>query len=201
MPRTWDLADVEDVPEARYEQREAVESAFAAALQHLAPGQCRACSARCWASPPRRSRTRSTTVTSVNSALQRAHKAVDDRVSAEGEQTTTRSLEDRRVRETVQRFVDAFERMDRRCDCRNLGSGAAPCRLSSKSGCPCATRTRLTASSCRSPTPSRRTCGTGTPSPSRASRISFPSPPGTRSFAGCAELTLVRRRRTRSTTR
>jgi RNA polymerase sigma-70 factor (ECF subfamily) len=107
-------ADGEDVPEARYEQREAVESAFAAALQHLAPRQRVVLVLRevLGFSAEEVSHSLGTTVTSVNSALQRAHKAVDDRVSAEGEQATTRSLEDRRVRETVQRFVDAFERRD-----------------------------------------------------------------------------------------
>jgi RNA polymerase sigma-70 factor (ECF subfamily) len=50
-----------------------------------------------------------TTVASVNSALQRARKSLDERLPEESQQATMRSLGDRGVRELVQRFVDAFE--------------------------------------------------------------------------------------------
>jgi RNA polymerase sigma-70 factor (ECF subfamily) len=53
-----------------------------------------------------------TTVASVNSALQRARKVVDERLPAKSQQSTLRTLGDKRVREIVERFADAFERGD-----------------------------------------------------------------------------------------
>jgi len=49
---------------------------------------------------------------SVNSALQRARKAIDERVPEPSQLATTRSLGDERVRAIVQRFVDACETGD-----------------------------------------------------------------------------------------
>ncbi|HWM14680.1 MAG TPA: sigma-70 family RNA polymerase sigma factor [Gaiellaceae bacterium] len=101
-------------PEARYEQREAVELAFIAALQHL-PARQRAVlvlrevlgfSAREVAE------TLDTTVASVNSALQRARKTVDERLPARSQQATLRTLGDDAIRGLVEDFVDAFERGD-----------------------------------------------------------------------------------------
>ena len=101
-------------PEARYEQREAVELAFIAALQHL-PARQRAVlvlrevlgfSAREVAE------SLETTVASVNSALQRARKTVDERLPARSQQATLRTLGDDGIRELVEGFVDAFERGD-----------------------------------------------------------------------------------------
>jgi RNA polymerase sigma-70 factor (ECF subfamily) len=51
-----------------------------------------------------------TTVASVNGALQRARKAVEERVPERSQQTTLRKIGDRRVRDIVERFADAFER-------------------------------------------------------------------------------------------
>ena len=51
-----------------------------------------------------------TTVASVNSALQRARKAVEERLPARSQQATLRSLGDDRIRALVERFIDAFER-------------------------------------------------------------------------------------------
>jgi RNA polymerase sigma-70 factor (ECF subfamily) len=101
-------------PEARYERRESVELAFIAALQHL-PARQRAVlvlrevlgfSAREVAE------TLETTVASVNSALQRARAAVDDRLPEQSQQATMRSLGDERVRGLVQSYVDAWDRGD-----------------------------------------------------------------------------------------
>jgi RNA polymerase sigma-70 factor (ECF subfamily) len=101
-------------PEARYEQRESVELAFIAALQHL-PARQRAVlilrdvlgfSARETAA------TLETSPPAVDSALQRAHKAVDERLPERSQQAVLGSLDDRELREIVDRYVDAFERND-----------------------------------------------------------------------------------------
>jgi RNA polymerase sigma-70 factor, ECF subfamily len=101
-------------PEARYEQRESVELAFIAALQHL-PARQRAVlilrdvlgySAREVA------QTLETTPTGVDSALQRAHKAVDERLPERSQQAMLGSLDDPGQRKIVDRFVDAWERAD-----------------------------------------------------------------------------------------
>jgi RNA polymerase sigma-70 factor (ECF subfamily) len=101
-------------PEARYEQREAVELAFVAALQHLPPRQRAVLVLRevLGFSAKEVSQSLGTTVASVNSALQRARKAVDERLPEKSQQATLRELGDERVREIVQHFVDAFERGD-----------------------------------------------------------------------------------------
>jgi RNA polymerase sigma-70 factor, ECF subfamily len=101
-------------PDARYEQRESVELAFAAAFQHL-PARQRAVlilrdvlgfSAR------ETAETLGTTPVSVDSALQRAHKAIKERVPAQTQQATLRALGDGELREIVSRFADAWERND-----------------------------------------------------------------------------------------
>jgi RNA polymerase sigma-70 factor, ECF subfamily len=101
-------------PEARYERRESVELAFIAALQHL-PARQRAVlilrevlgfSAREVAAALE------TTTASVNSALQRARATVEERLPERTQQTTLRALGDERVRELVERYVDAWEQGD-----------------------------------------------------------------------------------------
>jgi RNA polymerase sigma-70 factor (ECF subfamily) len=101
-------------PEARYEQREAAELAFAAALQHLTPRQRAVLILRDALSLSAKevSESLGTTVTSVNSALQRARKTVDDRLPPETKQSRMRSPDDERLGEIVQLFVDALERGD-----------------------------------------------------------------------------------------
>ena len=53
-----------------------------------------------------------TTVASVNSALQRARKTVDERLPERSQQATLRSLGDERIRELVEAYVDAWARGD-----------------------------------------------------------------------------------------
>jgi RNA polymerase sigma-70 factor (ECF subfamily) len=101
-------------PEARYDQRESVELAFIAALQHL-PARQRAVlilrdvlgfSAREVAE------TLETTPAAVDTALQRARKNADERLPERSQQATLRALGDSRLREIVDRFVAAWERAD-----------------------------------------------------------------------------------------
>ena len=108
------LEDGFAAPEARYEQRESVELAFVAALQHL-PARQRAVlilrevlgfSAR------EVSESLDTSVPSVNSALQRARAAVDERLPDQSQQATLRALGDDAIKETVSSYVDAWERND-----------------------------------------------------------------------------------------
>ncbi|WP_327583363.1 sigma-70 family RNA polymerase sigma factor [Nonomuraea sp. NBC_00507] len=101
-------------PAARYEEREAVELAFVAALQHL-PGNQRAAlllfevlgfSVAEIAAMMR------TTTTSVNSALARARRMVAERVPSPSQQQTLRTLGDTHTREIVAGYAAALERGD-----------------------------------------------------------------------------------------
>jgi RNA polymerase sigma-70 factor (ECF subfamily) len=101
-------------PEARYEQRESVELAFVAALQHLPPRQRAVLILRdvLGFSGAEVAETLDTTPKAVYSALQRAHQTVDEYLPALSQQATLRSLGDARVREIVEHYVDAWERGD-----------------------------------------------------------------------------------------
>ena len=101
-------------PEARYEQREAIELAFIAALQHL-PARQRAVlilrdvlgfSAR------ETAEALETTPVSIDSALQRAHKNVHERLPSRSQQQTLRQLGDEELSRIVERFVAAWEGND-----------------------------------------------------------------------------------------
>jgi RNA polymerase sigma-70 factor (ECF subfamily) len=109
---TLGIAPGSAAPEARYERREALELAFIATLQHLPPRQRAVLILRdvLGFSAKEASESLETTVASVNGALQRARKAVDERVPERSQQATLRRLGDRRLREIAERFADAFER-------------------------------------------------------------------------------------------
>jgi RNA polymerase sigma-70 factor, ECF subfamily len=107
---------VEPYPDAElaYEQRESVELAFVAALQHL-PARQRAALILFEVlgfSAAEVAETLDTTVASVNSALQRARKTVDERMPEQSQQETLRALGDDRARELVERYMAALEAGD-----------------------------------------------------------------------------------------
>ena len=101
-------------PEARYEQREGVELALVAALQHLPASQRAALILRevLGFSAKEVAGMLQTSTASVNSALQRARASVHERVPERTQQATLRELGEPRVRELVERYVDAWERCD-----------------------------------------------------------------------------------------
>ena len=101
-------------PEARYEQREAVELAFIAALQLLPATQRAVLILRevLGFSAKEVSESLDTTVASVNSALQRARKTVEDQLPDRSQQETLRLLGDERVRELVESYIAAWSAGD-----------------------------------------------------------------------------------------
>jgi RNA polymerase sigma-70 factor (ECF subfamily) len=101
-------------PDARYEQREAVELAFVAALQHL-PGNQRAALLLFEVlgfSAAEIATMMDTTTASVNSALQRARAIVAERIPARTQQRTLRQIDDARLRKIVEEYATALERGD-----------------------------------------------------------------------------------------
>jgi RNA polymerase sigma-70 factor, ECF subfamily len=108
------LEDGFAAPEARYERRESVELAFVAALQHLPPSQRAVLILRevLGFSANEVAATLETTTAAVNSALQRARKAVEERLPERSQQATARTLGDERLSEIVEGYVQAWERGD-----------------------------------------------------------------------------------------
>jgi RNA polymerase sigma-70 factor, ECF subfamily len=108
------VADGSAAPDARYDQRESVELAFVAALQHLPANQRATLILRevLGFSAREVAETLETTVAAVNSALQRARRAVEERLPDRTQQTTLRAIGDERLRALVDSYVDAWERAD-----------------------------------------------------------------------------------------
>jgi RNA polymerase sigma-70 factor (ECF subfamily) len=111
---TLGLEDGLASPDARYEQREGVELAFIAALQLLPPNQRAVLILRevLGFSAQEVADSLETSVASVNSALQRARKTVEERMPEQSQQATLRSLGDDALSEIVDRYVEAWERND-----------------------------------------------------------------------------------------
>ena len=110
----FEVADGRAAPETRYEQREAVELAFIAALQHLPATQRAVLILRdvLGFSAKEAAEVLDTTTASVNSALQRARETVERRLPERSQQETLRELGDAKVRELVESYIAAWERQD-----------------------------------------------------------------------------------------
>jgi len=109
-----EIEDAYEAPDASYEQREAVELAFVAALQLLPANQRAALIMRevLGFSASEAAESLDTTTASINSALQRARKTMESKTPEQSQQKTLRSLGDERVTELVEAYVDAWERED-----------------------------------------------------------------------------------------
>src|SRR5215216_6704983 len=105
------LEDGYAAPDARYELRESVELAFVAALQNLPANQRAVLILRevLGFSANEVAEALDTTVASVNSALQRARKTVDERLPELSQQENLRSLDDQHLREIIEGYMTAME--------------------------------------------------------------------------------------------
>jgi RNA polymerase sigma-70 factor, ECF subfamily len=111
---TLEVEDGRAAPDARYEQREALELAFVAAMQELPARQRAVLILRevLGFSAKEVGETLETSVPSVNSALQRARKTVDERLPEQSQRATLRALGDTRMREIVEDYMEAMRTGD-----------------------------------------------------------------------------------------
>jgi RNA polymerase sigma-70 factor (ECF subfamily) len=113
-PIVTDIEDDAQDPEAKYVQRESIELAFVAAMQHL-PGTQRAVLILrdvLQFSAAEVAAHLDTTPVSVNSALQRARKSLGERIPRDSQQVELAALGAEGRRELVEAFVTAWERAD-----------------------------------------------------------------------------------------
>ncbi len=102
---------IDPYPDEAVEQRESVELAFVAALQHLPPRQRAVLLLRdvLGFAPAEIAVALDTTAAAVSSALQRAHAAVQERLPERSQQATLRELGDERIRDVVTHYMRAWE--------------------------------------------------------------------------------------------
>jgi RNA polymerase sigma-70 factor, ECF subfamily len=113
-PRDTELADGLASPHARYEERESIELAFVAALQHLPATQRAVLILRdvMGLSAEETAASLDTSVASANSALQRARTGLEQRLPDASQQATRRALGDERLSQLVESFIGAWARAD-----------------------------------------------------------------------------------------
>jgi RNA polymerase sigma-70 factor, ECF subfamily len=101
-------------PGAHYEERETLELAFVAVLQHLPPRQRAVLLLRDVLDFSARETATllETSVPSVNSALQRARETIRERAPERSQQATLRELGDERCRTLVTAYIEAIEHAD-----------------------------------------------------------------------------------------
>ncbi len=110
---SW-LEPYPEPPDASYEQREGVELAFVAALQHLPARQRAVLILRdvLGFSAGEVGEALHAAPDAVYSILQRAHRAVDERLPERSQQETLSALGDDRVRQVARHFVEAWQNDD-----------------------------------------------------------------------------------------
>jgi RNA polymerase sigma-70 factor (ECF subfamily) len=108
------VGPLRDAPEATYEERESVELAFIAAVQHLPARQRAVLLLRdvLGFSGAEVAEALDSTPAAVYSALQRAHQVVDERLPEQTQQATLRALGDDRIREIVEDYMRAWQSGD-----------------------------------------------------------------------------------------
>jgi RNA polymerase sigma-70 factor (ECF subfamily) len=114
IPEELADASADGSPAARAEERESLELAFVAALQHLPPRQRAVLILRdvLGFSGAEVADMLDTIPSSVYSLLQRAHQAVEERIPKPSQQVTLRALGDQRIQELAARYMAAWEAAD-----------------------------------------------------------------------------------------